>query len=450
MEQQQQKTGDRRRPQEDARRPRALRPQDFKPAEHFSAFIQGAADPTDWLIENYLPTTETTLLFGASHSGKTYLALDIAMSVASGKDWHGNKVKGARPVLIVPSEGRKGLKRRMLTWAYHYHNQVDGDPKIYVHSESVSLDAPHNDDRLQFLLSEIERIRPALIIFDVFSDLVPSTDENSRDFGHIINRMRQVGQRKDMAVLIIHHTGKDKTQKKVPRGSSSIYQVADNAYVLTGATLKDAQGRIFYTDMTLENTKMKEEEPPANAYFRLRKPHKEAPAPLVFSAASDLQPPGVSLASSPQTYAVLDAMVNSNGVAHSIKELSELAGVSHPAATKHAERLAAWGFVNIDQDGRSKAIKVTEEGFAAHATPHSNGVGDGSQSNTTLIGAYKAPGVGIGVAEAPLHQPDESELEAMENGWQPAPAVDEETIPEHGPMAEDIIQKLLAAVGSEK
>ena len=425
----------------------------LKPAQPFSEFIQGAQEPTDWLIENYLPTTETTLVYGASHSGKTYLALDIAMHVASGLDWHGNKVKEARPVLIVPSEGRKGLKRRMLTWAYHYSHQVDGDPNIYVHAESVTLDAPKEDERLQFLLAEIERIKPALIIFDVFSDLVPSTDENSRDFGHVINRMRQVGQRKDMAVLIIHHTGKDRTQKKVPRGSSSIYQVADNAYVLTGATLKDAHGRIFYTDMSLENTKMKEEEPPANAHFTLRKPHQEAPAPLVFAKASDLQPPGAALHSSPETYAALSAVVECSGAAGSMSELADFAGMARSTFTKHAERLATWGFVEIVQEGRSKVIKVTEEGLDAHAAPHGSGAAGQTQHADAPRGAYKAPGAAHRAAHAVgarSPEVDDSEIEAMENGWQPAPALDEDSIPEHGPMAEDIIQKLLQVVTNEK
>lgn len=58
-----------------------------------------------WLIKRTLPQKGVALIYGHPSSGKSFLALDIAMHVALGWDWNGLRVRKGL-VVYVAAEGR--------------------------------------------------------------------------------------------------------------------------------------------------------------------------------------------------------------------------------------------------------------------------------------------------------------------------------------------------------
>jgi hypothetical protein len=71
-------------------------------------------DP-EYLIDDVLEEKSLIGLIGPSGSGKTFVALDIALSLATGKDYHGF---GASKGLVIMSagEGHLGIPRRAEAW----------------------------------------------------------------------------------------------------------------------------------------------------------------------------------------------------------------------------------------------------------------------------------------------------------------------------------------------
>ena len=68
-----------------------------------------------WLIEDILEEESLIGLIGSSGSGKSFLAIDMACSIASGVPFHGRATtKGT--VLYVASEGKRGLTTRVEAW----------------------------------------------------------------------------------------------------------------------------------------------------------------------------------------------------------------------------------------------------------------------------------------------------------------------------------------------
>ena len=65
--------------------------------------------PPSYLIEPILPAGSLAVLYGPSSVGKTFLALDMALCVATGTDWldHYPVKKGL--VVYVMAEGIGGL-----------------------------------------------------------------------------------------------------------------------------------------------------------------------------------------------------------------------------------------------------------------------------------------------------------------------------------------------------
>ena len=52
------------------------------------------------------------MVFGPSGAKKSFLVYDLACCIATGKDWHGHRVKQGN-VLIIAGEGHGGLNRRL-------------------------------------------------------------------------------------------------------------------------------------------------------------------------------------------------------------------------------------------------------------------------------------------------------------------------------------------------
>ena len=72
--------------------------------------------PPDWLLRGYMEKNMVAQLVGRPNAGKSLLALDWAMCVATGTAWNGIKVD-ATPVCYINGEGHAGMRRRMKAWS---------------------------------------------------------------------------------------------------------------------------------------------------------------------------------------------------------------------------------------------------------------------------------------------------------------------------------------------
>jgi hypothetical protein len=72
--------------------------------------------PIPALIANVLPAAQVSVLFGPSNSFKSFLAIDMLCSIASGRAWHGLAVEQG-PVLYIVTEGaHEAVAKRIVGW----------------------------------------------------------------------------------------------------------------------------------------------------------------------------------------------------------------------------------------------------------------------------------------------------------------------------------------------
>jgi RecA-family ATPase len=71
-----------------------------------------ALDSPEWLIEDMVPTGAQAVLYGPSGEGKSFLALDWALSNATGRTWLGRQVKQGRVVYVI-GEGGGHMQQRV-------------------------------------------------------------------------------------------------------------------------------------------------------------------------------------------------------------------------------------------------------------------------------------------------------------------------------------------------
>lgn len=184
----------------------------------YSAAEIATRPPVEWLVKGLVPrSTDPVIVFGPSGSGKSFVATDVAASVARGTDWYGRKVKQGR-VLIVMAEGSGGAPQRVRAYAKKY----DLDP--------ASIDIAFVTAAPNFLdkgdIGEIIKTIAAiggivLVIIDTFAQVTPGANENAgEDMGPALRNAQVISEVTGATVVLIHHTGKDAS--KGSRGWSGI------------------------------------------------------------------------------------------------------------------------------------------------------------------------------------------------------------------------------------
>ena len=203
---------------------------------------------TGWLIDRILMEHSLAVLFGAPNGGKSFLALDWAMSIAHGLQWQGRDC-AVGSVAFVAAEGSAELEPRISAWQRE-HECDENDilrENLYILGEAPNLSQSTTAASLAIETTRIDRLK--LIVIDTLARTMVDGDENSaKDVGRFIRNIELIRRATGAAVLLIHHTSK---QGDV-RGSTALRGAATTMLCLKAP--KNANGGLI-----LECEKQKEE-----------------------------------------------------------------------------------------------------------------------------------------------------------------------------------------------
>jgi hypothetical protein len=199
----------------------------------FSVAEMRTAPPPVWLVSGVIPQNKLMLVYGASGSGKTFLMLDLAMSIARGSRWFGRRVQQGG-VIYVAGEGN--LKPRVDAYMTHWKLTDDDVKGFRGRSTALNLRTPDGDDR-QLLIglenTAAEMGRVDLVVLDTLNALMAGGDENSsHDMGRMIAVARQIMTRLNCSVAYVHHPGK--AEDRGARGHSSLKAAVDTEIYVEG------------------------------------------------------------------------------------------------------------------------------------------------------------------------------------------------------------------------
>lgn len=205
--------------------------------------------PPEWLIPGFLPAGAYAQLVGAPGSFKTFIAVDIALSIATGVNfpWEGNwgAIGNSGPVLFSIGEGRPEFKRRVQAWEKRWWGgrKVEG----IVLADPVPLISEDLDPYLDGALAMNEG-GYKLVVIDTVGRAMQGVNENAQEHASAFTKMVEKIQRElGATVLALHHTGHDTGRA---RGSSVFHGDPDTIVILERA------GK----DMTVEMSMVKQKD----------------------------------------------------------------------------------------------------------------------------------------------------------------------------------------------
>ncbi len=208
------------------------------------------------LIEGVVDAGTVTMLSGPFSTGKSFIALDWALSIASGTPWLGHDARKGR-VLYVSAEGAHGQAKRVRAWKLDRGPDAKPDDNFSMIINPVQLGDP---DHLAALLEDARDYD--VIVIDTVARCSVGLEENSaRDMGQFIDalyKLRDAREECGTTVIVVHHTGHEKSRA---RGSSALPAGVDCAFI--------TEADDPHTLITMKSVKRKDGPPPAPVSMHL-------------------------------------------------------------------------------------------------------------------------------------------------------------------------------------
>lgn len=196
--------------------------------------LSDGGDKPQWLIEALWAEQAVGILGGQPKCCKSFLALDMAVSVASGTPCLRRfPVRNSGPVLIFPAEDALPVVRQRLEGICLAAGvQLDKLPIYVITAPRILLDLPQDREGLRATVSEL---RPTLLILDPFIRLHRADENASKDVAPLLGYLRELQRQFGMAVLLVHHVRKGSSAERpgqALRGSSDLHGWGDsNLYI---------------------------------------------------------------------------------------------------------------------------------------------------------------------------------------------------------------------------
>lgn len=200
------------------------------PVQRASQIPIGSAGLTSWLVEDLWCDQAVGILGGEPKCCKSFLALDLAVSVASGAPCLRQfPVVRTGPVLIFPAEDALGVVRQRLH-GICAAAQVDFESLAVdvITAPTLRLDLPADRARLEHAVAAR---RPRLLVLDPLIRLHRIDENDASQVAPLLSFLRELQRKYQVAVLVVHHARKDAHATRpgqALRGSSELHGWGDS------------------------------------------------------------------------------------------------------------------------------------------------------------------------------------------------------------------------------
>ncbi len=193
--------------------------------------IPNAEGTPRWLVEGLWGEASVGVIGGAPKCAKTWLGLDLALSVATGTACLGQyAVPKPGPVLVYLAEDALPVVRQRIEGMARHRGIDLAGVEVYVITAPV-LRLDRDPDRTR-LLETTRRLGPRLLILDPLVRLHGIDENHAGEVAALLAYFRSLQRQFDLAVLLVHHTRKNAAGGVAAgvglRGSGDIHAFGDS------------------------------------------------------------------------------------------------------------------------------------------------------------------------------------------------------------------------------
>ena len=183
-----------------------------------------------WLVEQLWGSSSVGVIGGAPKCSKTWLGLDLALSVATGTPCLGRyAVPQPGPVLVYLAEDALPIVRQRVEGMARHRGLALEQVEFYViTAPTLRLDRDPHRRQLQ---QTAQRLRPRLLLLDPLVRLHGIDENNASEVAGLLAYLRQLQRQLDLSVMLVHHTRKNAAGVAAGqslRGSGDLHAFGDS------------------------------------------------------------------------------------------------------------------------------------------------------------------------------------------------------------------------------
>lgn len=194
--------------------------------------------PLPWIIPGWMSRNSVWIMYGESGTFKTYMAINKALCIATGRPWgaygdfKGYPTGKPRDVALFLGEDPDDVARRIRAAILggRFDKELVGRHLVFV----PTVYAINHADGLAGMANEIESLgaRPAAIFVDTFNLALDGNEDASDEIKKAIHGLRSLAMMYEGAGVLIDHVGHRDGSR--PRGSSAKRANADGMILCKG------------------------------------------------------------------------------------------------------------------------------------------------------------------------------------------------------------------------
>ncbi len=186
-----------------------------------------------WLIQHLWGHAAVGIIGGPPKACKSWLGLDMAVSIASATPCLGRfAVQAKGPTLVYLAEDALPMVRaRLEALCGHRHLDIRGLDLHVITAPSLRLDLGR--DR-QLLKATLDKLKPRMLLLDPLVRLHHLDENSAADISKLLGFLREMQRTFDTAIVLVHHASKKHRAQpgQALRGSSDLHAFGDsNAYL---------------------------------------------------------------------------------------------------------------------------------------------------------------------------------------------------------------------------
>ena len=190
-------------------------------------------DGPQWLVHDLWGACAVGIVGGTPKACKSMMALDLAVSVASGTACLGRfEVHTPGPVVVYLAEDAlPSVRDRVAQLCSHRGLSLPNLNLHVVTSPSLRLDLQHDQLALHHTLAAL---KPKLLVLDPLVRLHRLDENSAADISGLLGFLRDINRRHQLAIVLVHHMAKRSRRDlgQALRGSSDLHAWVDSACYL--------------------------------------------------------------------------------------------------------------------------------------------------------------------------------------------------------------------------
>ncbi len=261
--------------------------------------LEARGEEPRWLVESLWGHQAVGFVAGHPKLGKTWLALDLALSVATGTPClDAFPVAEPGEVLVYLAEDPPTTVRQRLAGLCR-HRGLDLETVAVHVITAASLRLDLEDDRRR-LEEVVRRLRPRLLVLDPLVRLHRRDENRSDEVSELLSFLRELQRAHALAIMVVHHMRKGGTRRggQALRGSGDLHAWTDSALYLQagrGVTVLSVEHRAAPASDPIE--------------VRLCTPHDASAQPHLEVVRRHTETPSASAASVPTAAALPERLI---------------------------------------------------------------------------------------------------------------------------------------------